>query len=485
MRALGLISCCVQLASVLAACSDATTQSDAATNGGNAGEPNGGTGGMSDAASNGPSLAARVTGRYPAADGSDVCVDAQLRLTFDGPVTLGAAGKIQVFRTADPSTPVDSVDIALERTTRAIAGRGFQMVRPVFLDGSEAVVYLKAHALAAAESYFVTIDPGVFTDSAGTPLPGLVQSEWAFTTGSGVPQDAADIGVALDGSADFCSVQGAIDAVPAANATPILIRIKSGVYHEIVLISGKSNLTLRGEDRKQTVIAYPNNDVLQNGGGTKVRAMFSAESTNDLTLENLTLHNLTPQGGSQAEALRIDPGNQVIVRHADILSLQDTLLLSGKIYLNDCYVEGNVDFIWGKGTAYFDQCELKTVGRSGYNVQSRNLANYGYVFVDSKLTSDVGIVGNWLGRIEVDRFPQSNVAYINCQMGNHITPKGWLLTSGTDTSQLRFWEYGSTDLAGNVLDLSQRDPISRQLTDVEAAALRDKATVFSGWNPSP
>src|SRR4030095_3314430 len=176
---------------------------------------------------------------------------------------------------------------------------------------------------------------------------------------------------------------------------------------------------------------------------------------------------------------------QVIVRHADILSLQDTLLLSGKIYLNDCYVEGNVDFIWGKGTAYFEQCELKTVGRSGYNVQSRNLANYGYVFVDSKLTSDAGIVGNWLGRIEVDRFPQSNVAYVNCQMGNHITPKGWLLTSGTDTSQLRFWEYGSTDLAGNVLDVSQRDPISRQLTDIEAAALRDKATVFGGWNPSP
>jgi len=35
-------------------------------------------------------------------------------------------------------------------------------------------------------------------------------------------------------------------------------------YHEIVLNSDKSNLTLRGEDRKQTVIAYPNNDVLRN-----------------------------------------------------------------------------------------------------------------------------------------------------------------------------------------------------------------------------
>jgi len=159
--------------------------------------------------------------------------------------------------------------------------------------------------------------------------------------------------------------------------------------------------------------------------------------------------------------------------------------------VQNSYIEGNVDYIWGKGTVYFDHCEIKTVGRAGYNVQARNPADkYGYVFVDSKLTADAGLTGHILARIDVTPatgYPASHVAYVNCQMDKHISPKGWLITpAGTaDTSAVRFWEYQSTDLAGSPIDTSMRDPASKQLTEAEAMTMRDKSVVLGGWSPAP
>ena len=131
--------------------------------------------------------------------------------------------------------------------------------------------------------------------------------------------------------------------------------------------------------------------------------------------------------------------------------------------------------------------------RAGILVQSRNGANYGYVFVDSTLTTDGTAPGaTMLARIEGDRFPYSNVAYVNCKLGPQIAPKGWLITNSTgapvsdlDLSTLKFWEYQSTDLNGTALDVSQRDPASKQVSADVAAMLRDKSTVLAGWNPTP
>ncbi len=124
-------------------------------------------------------------------------------------------------------------------------------------------------------------------------------------------------------------------------------------------------------------------------------------------------------------------------------------------------------------------------------MQARNTANHGYVFVDSTLSGDAAATGTLLGRIEADRFPSSNVAYLNCKMGPQIAPKGWLVTNSSgasleslDLSKLSFVEYQSTDLNGAALDVSMRDPASRQLDATQAAELRDKATLLGGWDPT-
>ena len=480
-----------------------------------AGAPSGGAassagvaGGGSAGASGAPSVAGAASGsagapsgvesavtisrRFPA-PGASVCADAPLRLSFSAPVAIGAQGKIAVFKTSAPDTPLDTIDVSLTTWRDTIEGRPFFKVRSLFIEGSDVLIYFKTKAMAEPGSYFVTVDSGVFVDEQSAGLPAISGPDaWQFSTVLPAPADPTQLTVARDGSGDFCTVQGAVDFVPPANLTPTTVTIKNGVYHEIVYIPGKSKLTFHGEDRKQTIIAYPNNDTLQQKLGVGYRAMVEAEQSNGLVFENLTLHNTTPQGGSQAEALRVEPGDQVILRDADFISLQDTLLLSGRVYVTNSYVEGNVDFIWGKGTAYFDNCEIKTVGRAGYLVQSRNGSNYGYVFVDSTFTTDGTAPGaTLLARIEADRFPYSNVAYVNCKLGPQIAPKGWLITNSTgasvgdlDLSTLEFWEYQSTDLNGTLLDVSQRDPASKQVSVDVAAMLRDKSTVLAGWNPT-
>src|SRR4051794_10361044 len=85
---------------------------------------------------------------FPAANGTGVCVDAQLRLAFKQPVILGESGKIQIFKASKPGQAVASVDLAATDFTDQIGGRPFHVARPVFIDGSEVVVYLPSNALA-------------------------------------------------------------------------------------------------------------------------------------------------------------------------------------------------------------------------------------------------------------------------------------------------------------------------------------------------
>ena len=71
---------------------------------------------------------------------------------------------------------------------------------------------------------------------------------------------ARDLVVAADGSGEFKTVQAAIDAAPANSDTRTTILIKKGTYAELPTVPPeKKNLTLRGEDRKQTIIAATNN----------------------------------------------------------------------------------------------------------------------------------------------------------------------------------------------------------------------------------
>ncbi len=426
-----------------------------------------------------------LTGEFPAAGARDVCADASLTLSFTSPPTLGKKGKLQVFDAAAPDAAVVTINLEATFYSAVIGGQNRQLLQPVSIDGSEVSVYLAGTPLEPDHDYFVHVNDGVFLDENEKSLGAITARDaWQFTTVSPSLATPGELRVAGDGTADFCSIQGAIDFVPAGNTERATISVSPGTYREMLVLVGKQLITLSGEDRETTIVSYPNNDDLN--PGTHGRAMVNAEGSNDLVIESITLENPTPEGGSQAEALRVEPGQRVVLRNATFRSRQDTLLLSGQVYVADSLVEGNVDFIWGKGGVFFERTELKTIGRAGYEVQARNPpGQYGYVFVDSKLTADEGIAGQWLGRIDVTEYPGSQVAYIDCELGAHVNPVGWLITpNGAEApADLRFWEYGNVDTEGLPVNRSRRASFSKELTEEEAMPLRDPSVVLSGWDP--
>ncbi|MEN9636979.1 MAG: hypothetical protein RL077_5383 [Verrucomicrobiota bacterium] len=296
---------------------------------------------------------------------------------------------------------------------------------------------------------------------------------------------AKDLVVATDGSGDFKTVQAAVDAVPANSDTRTTILVRKGTYPELVVVAAeKKKLTIRGEDRKQTIIAATNNARLN----PQRRESFTMLA-DDFRLENITLHNTTLKGGSQAETIRVRADRCVLDR-CDFKSFQDTLRLDGRVYVRECYIEGDVDFIWGAGAVYFDRCDIFAV-HDGYLVQSRNRADKpGYVFVSCKIDTAPDLKRFVLARIDPRVYPHSHVAFIDCAMGKFVTPAGWVFDGPGAAAQkdnIRFFEFQSTDLAGKPLDVSQRIAGSRQLTPAEATQQRDLAFVLGGtdnWNPA-
>src|SRR5439155_777632 len=73
-------------------------------------------------------------------------------------------------------------------------------------------------------------------------------------------------------------------------------------------------------------------------------------------------------------------------------------------YFTNCLVQGNVDYVWGLGTVYFDKCEIRSIARSnnpnGYICQPRNDASHnGIAFVDCQVTgSDNTFTNQFLAR---------------------------------------------------------------------------------------
>ena len=437
----------------------------------------------------------QATGFAPSNFASEVDVDAPLYITFNQPPAVGTTGRLRVF--SETGALVDTIDMGLATQSRLNGTVNFNY-RPIIVSGNTAAVYLH-QKLAYNTSYYVTIEPGVVKDSSGAPFVGFSDSTvWNFSTKTSAPAAGSTaLTVAADGSGDFATVQGAVDFVPANNNKRVVIYVKKGTYTEIVYVnSNKPFITVRGEDRNLSVIQYANNNNF-NPTSTTTRTMFGVDAA-DFTLENITLRNTTPQGGSQAEAFRGN-NNRIVLNRVSLYSFQDTLLLQGQSnqggFVTDSYIEGDVDFVWGSGAVFFKNTELKMMLRqnnsAGVYAQFRNpQGRNGYVFVNCRLTrSSAGVTNSQLHRIDPDDFPYSQMVLIDTLMDAHIRPDPWQFDNPTNAvtaanyPNIRMWEYNSRDLNGNLVDVSQRHPISRQLTAAEAAQWSDPAFVLGGWAP--
>ena len=472
-----------------------------------------------------PTLAA--TARTPVSTATGLEPDTRLTLTFNQPIVVGVMGKIRIYDASNPTTPVDTIDLitatALMKTLRAASTISTQALPvqnktvggltnfnyyPITVSGNTATIYPRNNVLGYGKSYFVTIDPGVFTDSSGLSYSGIPDNTgWTFSTKTVGPASGATwIVVAADGSGDFCTVQGALDFIPSGNTTPRTLFIKKGTYFEEVYFSSKHSITFLGEDRAQTVIAYPNNNNFNNVSGSYHRMTFQADKANNVVIANLTVLNSTPKGGSQAEALILNGTTtaRAIVTNVTLFSYQDTLQVNGQGYVTDSHISGDVDYMWGGGPCFFNNCQLTALSSGGYHTQIRNGSTaHGYVFYNCTLDAAAGVSGMYLSRIDPNpsAFPFSEVVYLNCIMGTFngstyatsISPAGWLLNNTPDQTaasapNIHFWEYNSHYSDGTPLNVASRIGASKQLTLAnDAATIANYSTpsyvLGNGWTP--
>ena len=475
---------------------------------------------------------------FPAPLEGSVHVDTALKLVFDKPPTLGTSGSIRIFRKVDDAL-VDVIRLSGE--TDALGYEGQALVRkvnttPIKIVGNTVTIKPHSNKLAYGTEYYVAIADGVFTNTSlgGTPFVGLGRAAgWTFGTRDSLPSGSS-VTVDDDGDADFRTVQGALNYAMGrfAKPDPVTITVRNGSYEELLYLNGKDNVTIKGESRDGVMISSLNHETMNPGTGSSQsstasgtpsggRAVVLVEASDMLVLDTLSLKNNTIRSSSisgQAETIYFNSEGRLIAKNASFHSEQDTLNLKGWSWFYRTLVEGNVDFIWGSSrAALFEESEIRSVGDSanansgGYVLQARvpTAGDIGYVFVNSMLThgpgpgplrGDVPTGATYLARSPGGTATWDNIAFINCKMDTHVAPVGWagLGVNGQPApnptvarADAGWREYGSTDMAGNPLNLGARVG-GHILSESEVAArFASREKVFAaygngaGWSPQP
>lgn len=259
---------------------------------------------------------------------------------------------------------------------------------------------------------------------------------------------AIEITVDKNGNGDYTSLQAAIDAQRPFNPEPIIIHLKPGVYREKVTIATwQTGITILGESAESTIIVW--NDYNGKGAINTFTSYTFMVQGNDFRAENITFMNDAGQVG-QAVALHVEADRAVFL-NCRMIGDQDTFYTGregSRIYVENCYIEGTTDFIFGPSTVYFLNCTVVSKKNSYITAAStpRDI-HYGYVFVNCRLKAIDDVNKVYLGR------PWRNFAktvFINCQMEAHILAEGWHNWNRPEAEKTVFYaEFGSYGAGAN------------------------------------
>lgn len=417
------------------------------------------------------------------------------------------------------SSPADGADnvsargnIVLSFNERVKAGNAAVTLNGETLEGvfgSKTATYAYKGLEYGAE-YTLDIPEGAVTDLNGNPFAGTTVT---FTTMERPRPEARlfDAVVAQDGTGNYTSVQAAIDAAPESRIAPYLIFVKKGEYEELVKIpASKPFIHLIGQDKENTVIKY----WINNGGANDLGWEFSTNNpasktygyqgvfqvdAADFYAENITFLNsygVEKQAGPMGLAMRTCNDRHAF-NNCKFRSFQDTWFttttnVSDRHYVNNCWIEGAVDYFYGAGDIYVENTTFYQARSTGSVVVApchKAGTKYGYV-IDRCILDGPGSQHK-LGRAWQN---EPMTVFLNTTFKTEFAPEGW---SEWHIAPKLFAEYNSVDAEGNPIDLTNRrteykvdgqtDKEVRQaiLSDEEAAAYtyENVTSGNDGWNP--
>lgn len=260
-----------------------------------------------------------------------------------------------------------------------------------------------------------TVDwtPQLYTHMDATlAVPDLVRTKAGAST---------SITVTQDGTGTFSSIQAAINSIPVNNAMNTIISIAPGTYQEVLSVpASKPYITLIGGSRraKDTVIAFNNWSGSPVPGGGTLGTSGSATATfnaSDFVASFLTFANTfdpasQPQTNQHQAVAVKTTGDRMIFDNDSFLGNQDTLYINtpsvataARQLFTNSYIEGTIDFIFGRGTAVFDRDNIFIKSTTGTGPKMTAAATeaaqpYGFLIINSKVKSSSAAGTAYLGR---------------------------------------------------------------------------------------
>ena len=262
-------------------------------------------------------------------------------------------------------------------------------------------------------------------------------------------------------------LQKAFDGAPAGSR----IRLAPGIYRQ-KLILRTPGLTVEGSGAERTRIVWDDHAKKPHPIGWEYntfRTYTLAVCADGVTLKDLTVENDAghPREKGQEVALSV-VADDFRMEDSSLISTQDTLFVGplpsdligryegflldplrrgGELrqMFRNCLIAGSVDFIFGCGTAVFENCEIRSVfddGRVGFVAapahEKRRTA--GLRFRGCRFTAEDAVEAGsvYLARPWRD---YGIAGFEDCSYGAHIAPAGFDKWSGTDRDKTaRFYE---------------------------------------------
>lgn len=288
-------------------------------------------------------------------------------------------------------------------------------------------LFLVSCAFASQTAPGTSTRPILTSNEAGYFTRDTYLQGWSVDT---ISISSADYVV---GSGGYSTIQAAVNAaINAGGTTRKHIKISAGTYKEVVYIpSTNVPLTLYGDGSSATdTVISLSLSALASGSsyassvghlfssgdpaysmyescasrsaiGTSCSTVFWAKASN-VQLVRLTIQNSSKNSGTdQAVALQLQ-GDKNQIHDTHLLSHQDTLYVGSgsgteRSIITSTYIEGDIDFVFGGGSAVFESCTFHAKGdrRTDEAVvfapDTPAAHEYGFLVISSTITGD----SNW------------------------------------------------------------------------------------------
>ncbi|MFG2539054.1 pectinesterase family protein [Streptomyces sp. NPDC048511] len=320
--------------------------------------------------------------------------------------------------------------------------------------------------------------------------------------------DARTLYVDPHGRGDHTDVRSAVDAASGTGHTLVLA---PGTYRSTVLVdAARAELTLVGAsgDPRDTVLVYDNaagtprpdgSGTYGTSGSATVTVQAAGFTARDVTFANDWLRSDNPEyTGTQAVAIKVQ-GDRSAFYGCRFLGHQDTLYADSlaltafaRQYYRDCYVEGDIDFVFGRATAVYDRCHFRTLTRTDlasapygfvFAPSTAGANPRGYLVLRSRITSTAPdayykLARPWVPSSDLTAHPMLTVRESHLGAGiDAVTPYD-TMSSGFPWQDQRFAEYRNTGPGARVTVPANRP----QLTASEARA-HTAAGYLGDWRP--